>query len=93
MLIAHVIINLLSNMLGSAVINNTGLTGKYDVNLQPVSDSPQLQTDPSDPLTQADVLNLAIVEAVEKQLGLRMESIKALGEILVVDHVEHPSAN
>jgi uncharacterized protein (TIGR03435 family) len=93
MLIAHVIINLLSNMLGSAVINNTGLTGKYDVNLQPVSDSPQLQTDPSDPLTQADVLNLAIVEAVEKQLGLKMLSIKAPQEVLVIDHIEHPSAN
>ena len=35
----YVIINLFSNMVGRAVINNTGLTGKYDVNLQPVSDS------------------------------------------------------
>ena len=89
----YIIANLLSNMLGRAVINNTGLTGKYDVDLQPLSDSLQLQTDPADPLAQADVLNFAIVEAVEKQLGLRMESVKAPGEILVVDHVEHPSAN
>lgn len=26
----YVIVNLFSNMLGRAVINNTGLTGKYD---------------------------------------------------------------
>jgi uncharacterized protein (TIGR03435 family) len=89
----YVIINLLSNMLGRAVINNTGLTGKYDVKLLPVSDSLQLPTDPADPLTQADVLNLAIIEAVEQQLGLKIESIKAPEEVLVIDHIERPSAN
>ena len=89
----YVITNLLSNMLGRAVINNTGLTGKYDVNLQPVPESLQLQTDSADPLTHEDVLNLAILEAIEKQLGLKIESIKAAGEVLVIDHIEHPSAN
>jgi len=89
----YIITNLLSNMLGRTVINNTGLTGKYDVKLQPVPDSLQLQTDPADPLSQADVLNIAILEAVEKQLGLKMESIKAPEEVLVIDHIEHPSAN
>jgi uncharacterized protein (TIGR03435 family) len=89
----YVIANLLSNMLGRAVVNNTGLTGKYDVNLQLVPDSPQLQTDPADSPTQTDVLNLAIVEAVEKQLGLKIESIKAPVEALVIDRIERPSAN
>jgi len=89
----YVIANLLSNMLGRAVINNTGLTGKYDVNLQPIPDSLQSQPGPADSLTQADVLNLAIIEAVEKQLGLKMVSTKAPGEVLVIDHIEHPFAN
>ena len=89
----YVIVNLLSNMLGRAVIDNTGLTGKYDINLQPLPDSLQLQTDSADPQSQADVLNLGLIEAVEKQLGLRMKSMKAPGEILVIDHIEHPSAN
>jgi uncharacterized protein (TIGR03435 family) len=89
----YVITNLLSNMLGRAVMNNTGLTGKYDVKLQPDPDSLPLQTDPADPLPHADVLNLAIIEAVEKQLGLKIESIKAPEEVLVIDHIEHPSAN
>jgi bla regulator protein blaR1 len=89
----YVIANLLSNMLGRAVINNTGLTGKYDVKLQPLPDSLQLQPDPAEPTTQMDALNFAIIEAVEKQLGLKLESGKAPGEILVIDHVEHPSAN
>jgi uncharacterized protein (TIGR03435 family) len=89
----YVIVNLFSNMMGRAVVNNTGLTGKYDVNLQPVPDSLPLQTDPADPMTQADALNLAIVDAVEKQLGLKMQSIKSPEEVLVIDRIEHPSAN
>ncbi len=89
----YVIVNLLSNMLGRAVIYNTGLTGKYDVNLQPVRDSVQPPTDPAEPVTPADVLNLAIMEAVEKQLGLKIESIQAPQEVLVIDRIEHPSAN
>ena len=89
----YVIANLLSNMLGRAVINNTGLTGKYDVNLLPVPDSLASPTDSADPLTQADILNHAIVDAVEKQLGLKLESKKALDEVLVIDHIERPSGN
>jgi len=89
----YVITNLLANMMGRAVINNTGLTGKYDVNLLPVPDSLPLQTDPADPPIQADILNLAVIEALEKQLGLKIESIKAAEEVLVIDHIDRPSAN
>jgi uncharacterized protein (TIGR03435 family) len=89
----YVIVNLFSNMLGRAVINHTGLTGKYDVNLQPVPESLKLQSDLAEPLSQADVLNLALIDAVEKQLGLKIESSKAPEEVLVIDHIERPSAN
>jgi uncharacterized protein (TIGR03435 family) len=89
----YIITNLLSNMLGRAVVNNTGLTGKYDVNLQPLPDSIQSQTDPGDTLTRTDVLNIAIIEAVEQQLGLKIESIRARDQVLVIDSIEHPSAN
>jgi uncharacterized protein (TIGR03435 family) len=83
----YIIANLLSNMMGRAVINNTGLTGKFDVDLRP------LPSEPPDPLTQADFPNLAVIDAIEKQLGLRLESIHAPEEILVIDRIEHPSAN
>jgi uncharacterized protein (TIGR03435 family) len=89
----YVIVNLLSNMLGRAVVNNTGLTGKYDVNLQPLPDSLQLPTDPADPLIPMDILNLVIVEAVEKQLGLKLVAIKAPEEVLVIDRIGRPSGN
>jgi len=89
----YVVVNLLSNMLGRAVINDTGLTGKYDVNLQPVSAPVELPADPAGPVSDVDVLNLALIEAVERQLGLRLETIKAPREVLVIDHIEHPSSN
>ena len=62
-------------------------------NLLPLPESLQLQTGPEDLVLQADVFNLAIIDAVEKQLGLKMESIKAPEEILVIDRMERPSAN
>lgn len=89
----YVMVNLLSDMLGRAVINNSGLTGKYDVTLQPLPDSLQLQPDTADSVTQADALHFVLIEAVEKQLGLKLESRKAPGEVLVIDRIEHPSAN
>lgn len=89
----YIVTNLLSGMLGRTLINNTGLTGKYDINLQPLPDSLPFQTDVADPLTQADERNFALIEAVKKQLGLKVEPIKAQDEVLVIDHIEHPSPN
>lgn len=83
----YVIVNLLSNMLGRRVINNTGLAGKYDVNLQSASDSVESAAG------QDDDLNLALIEAVERQLGLRLETIRAPDVVLVIEHIEHPSSN
>lgn len=89
----YVIVNLLSNMLGRTVVNNTGLNGKFDINLQPSPDSLPVQPEPPDSPMPADSLNLALIEAVEKQLGLKIVTIKVADEILVIDHIEHPSAN
>jgi uncharacterized protein (TIGR03435 family) len=53
------------------------------VNLQPAPDS----------AASDDDLNLMVLDAVEKQLGLKVETIKAQDTILVIDRVERPSAN
>ena len=82
----YVITNILSNMLGRTVINETGLTGKFDVDLRILPDAEQSPADP------ADQLNLALVDAIEKQLGLKLQSVRAPQEILVIDHIERPSA-
>ena len=93
----YVLVNLLSNALGRAVINNSGLTGKFDVDLQYVVDSAPppseaaSETVPAPPA--ANLVELAILTAVEKQLGLKLEPIKAPQDVLIIDRVERPSAN
>jgi uncharacterized protein (TIGR03435 family) len=89
----YVLVNLLSNALGRAVINNTGLTGKYDVDLQYVPDSAPPPVNAGEESTTSDGLDIAIFTALERQLGLKLESTKAPQEVLVIDRVEHPSAN
>lgn len=77
----YILTNLLSNAVGYAVINKTGLTGKYDIDLQYTPDA------------DTDSLDVLLMSALEKQLGLKLESAKAPQEVLVVDRVAHPSAN
>jgi len=88
----YVLTNLLANMASRPVINNTGLTGKYDIDLQFVPDAAQLPS-AGEEQPAADLLDLALLTALEKQLGLRLEPIKAPDEIVVVDRAGRPSAN
>jgi len=82
----YVIANLLSNMTGRTVVNNTGLTGKYDVHLEAVAESLPADGTDRDPVGD-------LIEAAEKQLGLRLELIRGPEEVLVIDRIERPSAN
>ena len=75
---------------GRAVVDETGLHGSYDfvldgVNLGPpqpsVAGAPPADEEPS------------IFTILQEQLGLKLEPRKAPVEVLVIDHVEQPSAN
>ncbi len=68
------------------VVDRTGLTGTYDLKLV---FTPELRSRTSDP----DPADISIFTAVQEQLGLRLEPQKAMVEILVIDHVEKPTAN
>jgi uncharacterized protein (TIGR03435 family) len=75
---------------GRPVIDATGLTGKYDLNLRktvqahPATEGPMV----APPAGAQDSLT-----ALAEQLGLRLEAGKGDIETLVIDHVEHPSEN
>jgi uncharacterized protein (TIGR03435 family) len=68
------------------VIDKTGLTGEYDIR---VTFTPQIPPYARNP----DPDDIPIFSALQDQLGLRLEPQKAPIEVLVVDHVEKPSAN
>ena len=69
---------------GRTVVDQTGLTGKYDFTLT-WSDQPVGAED------GADVPSL--FTAVQEQLGLKMVAMKVPVEVVVIDHIERPSEN
>jgi uncharacterized protein (TIGR03435 family) len=89
-----VLVNFLANMLGSPVLDKTGLTGVYDFKLEWAPDLPRR------PNGDAPMLNGVPVEsgpdifaALQEQLGLRLERKKGPAEVLIVDHAEKASEN
>jgi uncharacterized protein (TIGR03435 family) len=68
------------------VVNRTGLPGTYDFKIEA---TPEFRMTTADP----DLKNISIFAAVQQQLGLKLEPQKAIIEVLVIDHVEKPSAN
>ncbi|HEY6987643.1 MAG TPA: M56 and DUF3738 domain-containing protein [Bryobacteraceae bacterium] len=90
----------LAGNVGRPVIDETGLTGKYDFKLEWTPDQNQagafggpgpgpdgLRPPPADPNGPS------IFTAVEEQLGLKLESQKGPVEMLSIDAVEKPSEN
>ena len=83
-----------SAVLDKPVVDQTGLSGRFDFTLMWTPDEFQFgglgvkPPAPSDKDTQPDLYT-----AFQQQLGLRLESTKAQAEVLVIDKVEKPSEN
>jgi uncharacterized protein (TIGR03435 family) len=80
------------SQLGRNVIDATGLTGAYDVHLKWAIDSLPAPAGPN-PSPPSDTTGPSIFTALQEQLGLKLESTKGPVQVLVIDHVERPSAN
>jgi uncharacterized protein (TIGR03435 family) len=77
--------------LGSPVIDRTGLTGTFDFTLEC---TPELNGAlPPDETFRPDQSGPTFREALQEQLGLKLESQKTNIEVFVIDHVERPSEN
>jgi len=77
----EIIARTLSSQLDRVVLDETGLTGQYDGEM---NFSPEGQPDAEFP---------SIFTALNEQLGLRLESKKAPVDVLVVDKVERAGEN
>jgi len=75
-----------SGFLDRMVVDKTGLTGTYGLKL---TYTPDIRSNRQNP----DSNDISIVQALQQQLGLKLEPQKAIMEVLVVDHAEKPSAN
>jgi len=85
------LVRTLSMLLGRSVIDNTGFTELFDLQLDFVPDdtTPAMPPPPPDSV----ISGVSVAQALEQQLGLRLESIKGPVQVIVVDQAERPSAN
>ncbi len=77
-------------VLGRTVVDRTGLTGTFDMQLKWALDPTNgARTDAAAP----ELAGPSIFTALQEQLGLRLESARGPVEVLVVDRVERASGN
>jgi uncharacterized protein (TIGR03435 family) len=78
----------LAAQLSRPVLDRTGLTSLYDLDLQWTPDDNELQSPPGSAPNGP-----AIFTAIQEQLGLKLEPGKGPVEVIVIEHIERPSGN
>ena len=85
---------------GRQVIDQTGLTGGYDIDLTYTPDALSASAlasrpDPGapPPIGGVDPNGPSLYTAVQEQLGLKLEPKKFPMDVMVIDHIEPPEEN
>jgi uncharacterized protein (TIGR03435 family) len=83
--------------LGKPVVDQTGLTGNYDVSVEFSMEATRNAMRASPP-SSADTASepppgITFIDAVREQLGLKLEPTKAPVQMLVIDHIDRPTDN
>ena len=73
-------------ILNRPVVDQTGLTGRFDLRLTWTPEGPSAAKESAD--APPDIFT-----AIQEKLGLKLISAKAPVDVLMIDHVERPSAN
>jgi bla regulator protein blaR1 len=91
----------LSLVLGSTIVDQTGLAGKYDFDLKWTPEvGSGMPAGPSDGGASgsgnppaADNSGPSLFTALEEQLGLKLDAKKVPADVIVIDHLDQPSPN
>ncbi len=94
------LLGILSSHVGREVVDRTGLPGKYDFTLQWTPDEVETaiiarntgQPVP-DTASPPESSGPSIFKAVQEQLGLKLVPTKGPVDVIVIDHIERPTAN
>ena len=82
----------LANVVQRVVVDRTGLTGDYSLDLTFTPEQlPQGPPPPGAPPPRFDPNGPSIFTALQEQLGLKLESTRGEVEVLVVDRLERPT--
>jgi uncharacterized protein (TIGR03435 family) len=82
----------LQYVLDKPVLDHTGLSGRWDFRVQWTPDESQFGGMAPPPSSNPNAPP-GLFTAFQEQIGLKLDLVKAPAEVLVVDHVERPSAN
>jgi uncharacterized protein (TIGR03435 family) len=74
-------------ILDRPIVDKTGLSGTYSIKL---TYTPNTRANRE---SEPDLSDITVFQAVEEQLGLKLEARKEPIPVLVVDRVEKPSGN
>jgi uncharacterized protein (TIGR03435 family) len=85
----------LSRQLQHPVLDHTNLTGIYDFEMTfaPESGCGSAQPDSGTPVAETPLGRPSIFTAIQEQLGLKLESIRAPVEVIVIDRAQKPDSN
>jgi uncharacterized protein (TIGR03435 family) len=85
---------MLSQYTQRIVVDRTGLKGNFDIDLTFTPERmPQGPPPPGVQLPPIDPNGPSIFTAIQEQLGLKLDSERGPVEVLVIDHVERPTAD
>lgn len=79
--------------LGRPIIDTTGLKGTFDFLIEYAPEPLNATPEPESATAALDQGEPDFAQALRDQLGLKMQSRKAPTDVMVVDHIEHPTAN
>jgi bla regulator protein BlaR1 len=88
----------LSNSAGRPVFDKTGLTGKYDINMEFAREqnlsasAPNAGPSGAAPTTAPDPIGLSIFDAVQA-LGLKLVPSRGPMMVIVIEHMDKPDTN
>lgn len=83
----------LSQRLHRSVIDKTGLLGEYTFDVTWLFDAPSGGSKTASTASFQDEADLSMLDAMDRQLGLKVKSTKGPIDTVVVDHVEQPTEN
>jgi uncharacterized protein (TIGR03435 family) len=94
------LVRVLAVVMGRPVLDKTEFTAEFEVHLEFTPDESTMglpgargPRDPGGPAIATDPDRPTVFAALQEQLGLKLSPAKGPVEVLVIDHVERPTAN
>jgi uncharacterized protein (TIGR03435 family) len=94
--ISRLATQILSQLTGRVVVDRTGLTGGFDVDLKWTPTPDQLPPGPPPPGVEPpsiDPNGPSLFAALQEQLGLKLDTERGPVEVLVIERLQQPTEN